>query len=160
MVVIAGALGWSLLGEPLVTHLGTVLETVSAKEAKLQKNLKILAHQEQVERLAAQYAAYLKPPGAAEPEKAAWVEQIEASAEGSGMRLTSARAKPVRTQGSDLLLTVEVEAETTVEVLVRFLAKLEQGSTLVTIERLRITASGGAVTPIKASLVLTKIVVG
>ncbi|MBI4354939.1 MAG: hypothetical protein HY597_00630 [Candidatus Omnitrophica bacterium] len=160
IAVVALALGWTLVGEPLIDHLSAVLETIASKQTKLQKNLKILAHQDQVARLAVSYADYLKSPAGPEPEKAAWIEQIEASAESVGLRVTSARGKPVRTQGSDLLLTVEVEAESTVETLVRFLTKLEQGSALVTVERLRITAGGNASAPVKVSLVLTKVVIG
>jgi len=147
-----------LLLEPARKKYRQVTQEIALKEAGLRKALLIIDRKREIENQLQKYAGAIQMTGSAEEEIAKLLTDIEILS-ANLVSFTSVKPRAVRDLGFYKQLVVEVECETDIMALTKFIYQIEHSNKMLEILRLRIEASEGGAAPLKGSILIAKVLV-
>jgi hypothetical protein len=148
-----------LVYAPVVGRLAELDQEIPLKETQLRRNLKNLAARETV--LAA-YGPYTTPPATAgSPDETigGLLTEIEELAGKAGLALVNVRPKPATKVDVGKQYPVEIELETDMGPLIRFIHGLHGSKHLLRVSQLRLDPKAGHGPQVKVHLLITKTVI-
>jgi Tfp pilus assembly protein PilO len=154
--IVALALVERFVGAPLGGRLSELDQEIEVKENQLQRNLKTLAARQAVLDAYAPYAAYVSTTGSEEETIGGLLKEIEELARKSGLALLNVRPKPATTIDAGKRYPVEVELETEMGPLIRFIHGLHGSKYPLRVNQLRLDTKGGRSSQVKVYLLINK----
>jgi len=154
--IVALALVERFVGAPLGGRLYELDQEIELKENQLQRNLKTLAGRQAVLDAYAPYAAYVSTTGSEEETIGGLLKEIEELARKSGLALLNVRPKPATTIDAGKRYPVEVELETDMGPLIRFIHGLHGSKYPLRVNQLRLDTKGGRSSQVKVYLLINK----
>ena len=142
---------------PIVDRFHELDEEVLLKEGQLRRNLKTLATREAVLKSApsSAYASTVRSP---EEAIGGLLAEIEELARKAGLTLVNVRPKPATKIDVGTQYPVELEFETEMSPLIKFIHGLHSSNHLVRVSQLRLDPKGGRGPQVKVYLLITKTV--
>jgi hypothetical protein len=134
-------------------------QEIVAKENQLRRNLKNLATREEVLKAYAPYTAYVSPAGSDEETTGRVLKEIEELARKSGLALLNVRPKPATKVDVGKHYPVEVELDTQMGPLIKFIHGLHGSKQLMRVKQLRLDPKGGRGPQVKVYLLINKSVI-
>ena len=155
-MVISTWLVVSWIGRPLWDRLTELQERAQLGEQKLQR-LQALAH-----RHPSRVKTFPTDPAfwssaSAEELQRLFLDELDGLARAGKLQL-NLKPRPTQREGSAIRLSVELDVDATQESLLSFLDQLLMKPWLVELERFRITTTSSSAYPLRASLLLNKII--
>jgi len=144
---------------PVVSRLRELDQEILLKENQLKKNLRNLAAREAVLKTSSAYAAYGLTAGSDEEKTAGLLNEIEGLARKSGLSLVNVKPKPATKINFGKQYPVEVEVETEMAPLVKFIHGLHSSKYLLRVKQLRLVHPEGRSNQVKAYLLIHETVV-
>lgn len=130
---------------------------VESANAKLLKNLKLLANKEYLEKEYNQYRQYIQKGAGEEEEVSSILKEIEATAAGSSVDVTSIKPKGTKSFKEYKKFTVEVTGEAKLSGFLKFIYDLEGSKKLLKVERLVLTLKSAQSDILRGTLIIRKI---
>jgi len=163
LYVTVGIVGLALLERFVYAPVGGRFDDLDqelvVKETQLRRNLKSLAAREGVLAAYSPYTAYASTVASDEETIGGLLKEIEELARKSGLALLNVRPKPATKTDLGKQYPVEVELETEMSPLIRFLHGLHGSKSLLRVNQLRLDLKGGRGPQVKVSLLVTKSVI-
>jgi hypothetical protein len=147
----------SRIGRPLLDQLTQLEQRTSASQQKLDRLRELADRHPSIERAYQAYAVY-RSEESDESGQGAFFSELEELAQSVGLQL-SLKPRPIQRDGSLSRLKVELDVEATQEKLLAFLDRLFAHPSLIELDRLRISASASKAYPLKATLLVNKVVI-
>lgn len=144
---------------PIVSRLHELDQEILLKENQLKKNLRNLAARETVLKTYSAYAAYALTAGSDEEKIAGLLSEIEGLARKSGLSLVNVRPKPVTKTDFGKQYPVEVEVETEMAPLIKFIYGLHSSKHLLRVKTLRLMPKEGGTSTAKSYLLINGTVI-
>jgi hypothetical protein len=161
--VAAAILGVALLERviyaPVSNRLYELDQEIVAKENQLRRNLRNLATREEVLQAYAPYTTHVSPTGSDEATTGRVLKEIEELARKSGLALVNVRPKPATKVDVGKQYPVEVELDTQMAPLIRFIHGLHGSKHLMRVKQLRLDPKGGRGPQVKVYLLINKSVI-
>lgn len=157
--IVGLALVERLVYAPVVGRLHELDQEILVKENQLRKNLRTLATREGVLEAHSTYAAYALTAGSDEETIGGLLKEIEELAGKSGLALGNVRPKPAAKIDVGKRYPVEVELETDMGPLIRFIHGLHRSKHLLRVSQLRLDPKGGGSPQVKVFLLINKSVI-
>ncbi len=145
--------------QPILNLFGELDQEILSQENQLRKNRRYLAVRETILNSYSAYAAYAVATGADEEEVASLLNEIEGIARKSGLSLVNMKPKTVTDTDIGKQYPVEVEFETKMAQLVRFIHGLYSSKYILAVEKLRIAPKGKSTAQVKGYLLIHKTVI-
>ena len=159
-VIIILSLIYGFLIEPLFKRWNDINRETKLTKLKLQKALSIIKNKPEIDREYALYVDKLKSKASDEEEITFILNEIETIARSSQSKLISMRPKPVADKDYYKRYMVEIETESDMNSLMKFIYDIKESSQLLKIERLNInTKSSQQGVIIRASMVISKVAI-
>jgi Tfp pilus assembly protein PilO len=127
------------------------------KNAKLFKNLKLLVNKESIEKEYDRYKDYIQKAGGSEEEVAGVLKEIENTASGCGVKITSIKPKGVKQLKGYKKIDIELIAEAKLNQFLKFIYEVEGSKKLLKVERLVLSLKGSQSDLLKGTLIIRKI---
>lgn len=159
IIVIIGVLSYITVIEPLWKRWQDLNNSISSKEIKLLKNLKILAQRDIIARLYDKYAENIRMKGSVEEETAVILREIENIARTSNIYITDIKPQKVKDMEFYKEYYVELESEGDISGLARFIYELQNSKQILKVKYLRLNPKGEAADVLKGYMVVTKILI-
>ena len=157
VTVIASSLLYNFVLEPAVRRWRSLGKEILVQRAKLEKNLKVIAREESARREYERYAGYIEQKGSDEEEMALLLREIEMLASNSGVRITDIKPRPVKDMKFYKKYTIEVESESEIRSLTRFVYQLQKSKQLLKVQRLRLTTKGRGSPILRSYMLITRV---
>ena len=148
-----------LVYHPIANRFNELDQEILLKENQLKRNLRNLAARETVFNAYSAYAAYGLTAGSDEEEIAGLLNEIEGLARKSGPSLVNVKPKPATRTDFGKQYPVEVELETEMAPLIKFIHGLHSSKHLLRVKQLRLMPKGRRTTQIKVYLLINKTVI-
>ncbi len=148
-----------LVYHPIVNRLNELDQEVLLKENQLRRNLRNLAARETVFKAYSAYAAYGLTAGSDEEEIAGLLNEIEGLARKSGLSLVNVKPMPATRADFGKQYPVEVEVETEIAPLTKFIYGLRSSKYLLRVKKLRLMPKGSRTMQAKVYLLINKTVI-
>lgn len=155
--VIGGAALFILVLQPVMKEWGQLGLDLDSVNAKLYKNLKLLANKEAIEKEYNKYKEYIQKAGGGEDETAAILKEIETTASNCQVAITSIKPKGTKQFKSYRKFTVEVVSEAKLDQFLKFIYDLEGSKKLLKVERLVLSLKGSQSDVLKGTLIIRRI---
>jgi len=155
VIVLWGLVSWLLL--PLSGRFVQLRETTAGALAKLERLQQLARQKGRIEQRAQAYAPFWSD----EPEEAlrgAFLDELEQLAASASLQL-NLKPRPSRQEGHITRLGVELEVDATQDRLLAFLDLLLKQPSLYEIDRIRISTSASKEFPLRAALIVNKLIV-
>lgn len=159
LVLLLGAMD-RIVYQPVLNLFEELDQEIGVQENQLRKNLRFLAIREAVQSRYAAIAGHAIASGGDEEEIGGLLNEIEVSARNSGLSLVNMKPKPVAATESGKLYPVEVEVETTMAQLIKFIYGLYRSRFILGVKKLQLTPQGGGSDRIKGYLLINKTAIG
>jgi Tfp pilus assembly protein PilO len=143
---------------PIVDRFQEVDEEILLKEGQLRKNVKTLATREAVLKAYAPYRASASTTGSPEETIGGLLAEIEELARKAGLTLANVRPKPATKIDVGTQYPVELEFETEMSPLIKFIHGLHGSNHLLRVSQLRLDPKGGRGPQVKVYLLINKTV--
>lgn len=156
LVIATGAV-ISQAGLPQWSQLGELRQRSVTAQTKLGRLQELATHKPTIEQTYSAYANFWSN----QPEEAlrgAFLDELEQLAASASLQL-NLKPRPSQRDGHVSRLGVEVEADGTQENVLAFLDSLLKQPSLLEIDRLRLSSSSSKDYPLRASLIVNKIIV-
>ncbi len=155
VLIAGGVVSWLIL--PRWQRVAELREQTARSLEKLQR-LEALA--QQGPEIDAAYQRYAALASTDDPETAQrrFLDELDGLAQGAGLHL-DLKPRPIQAGEPLRRVSVEIDAQATQEALLAFLDQLFTHPSLLELERLRISTSISADAPLRANLVVTKVLV-
>lgn len=147
----------SWLGLPLVDRFTQLERYATVSRKKLARLRELASRKPVIEQAYDAYAAY-RSGESDESAKTAFLNELEGLAQGGGLQL-SLKPRPIQRDGPISRLGVELTIDATQEALLAFLDRLLTQPSLIELDRLRISATTSKEYPLRAILVVNRVVV-
>jgi len=151
---------YNFLVEPLFTRWSNANNRIELTKVKLKKSLSLIKEKQKVD---AQYLTYeqkLKSRGSDEQDITLILDEIEKVASRSSLNITSMRPKPPNQKDYYSKFTVEIETESNMDSLMKFIYQIKNSPQMLKMERLNLnTRSSQQGVMIRASMVISKLVI-
>ena len=147
-----------LVLHPIVTRLNDLDEEIVVKEHQLRRNLREVAARQVVGKAYARHAAYARTARSDEQEMARLLNEIEGLATSSGLSVVNMKPRPAGKLDVRKEYPVELEVETDMARLVRFLHGLHASTYLLRVKQMRLVPKGGRSTQVSAYLLISETV--
>jgi Tfp pilus assembly protein PilO len=131
--------------------------SVESANARLLKNLKLLANKESLEKEYDKYKLYIQKGEGGEEEISSILKEIEATAAGSGVDVTSIKPKGTKSFKEYKKFTVEVTGEAKLNSFLKFIYELEGSRKLLKVERLVLSLKSAQSDTLRGTLIIRKI---
>lgn len=130
---------------------------VKSANARLLKNLKLLANKNNLEKEYDKYKQYIQKGAAEEEEVSSILKEIEATAAASSVNITSIKPKGTKSFKEYKKFTVEVAGEAKLSGFLKFIYDLEGSKKLLKVERLVLTLKNAQSDTLRGTLIIRKI---
>lgn len=158
VLTIAG-LCYNFLVEPLFTRWRSTDSRIELIKVRLKKSLLLIKEKQKVDVEYSTYEQKLKSKGSNEQDISLILDEIEKIASGSGLNITSMRPKPPNQKDYYSKFTVEIETESDMSSLMRFIYNIKNSPQILKIEKLNLnTRSSRQGVAIRASMLISKLV--
>jgi hypothetical protein len=144
---------------PVVDRLHELDQEIVQKESQLRRNLRNLAAREGILKAYAPYSAYASPTGSPEETIGGLLAEIEELARKAELTLVNVRPKPATKIDVGKQYPVEIEFETQMGPLIRFIHGLHSSTYLLRVSQLRLDPKAGRGPQVKVSLSISKTVI-
>lgn len=158
-VIIFFALLDRLIYHPIVNRLHELNQEILLQENQLRRILKNLAARETVLNTYSAYAAYALTAGSDEEKIAGLLSEIEGLARKSGLSLVNVRPKPATKTDFGKQYPVEVEVETEIASLIKFIHGLHSSKHLLRVKTFRLMHKEGGTSTMKSYLLISGTVI-
>jgi Tfp pilus assembly protein PilO len=158
IAIVILSLVYSFLVEPFIARWNNVNNRIDLLKAKLQKSLSLMKDKSNIDAEYESFAGRIKKSPSDEQEMTVVLHELEKAARRSNLKITSMRPKPARQKEYFRQFEVEIETESDMSSLMRFIYDVKKSPQLIKIEKLNLNTRGGqqAVT-IRASMLVSKI---
>ena len=158
ILVVAVSLIYIILIEPLVARWSNVNSRIELIKAKLQKSLSLMKDRSSIEAEYNSFTQKLKQSPSDEQEITIVLDELEKAARRSNLRITSMRPKPAKQKEHYRQFEVEIETESDMSSLMRFIYDIKNSPQLIKIDKLNLNTRGGQqAVVIRAAMVVSKI---
>jgi hypothetical protein len=158
VAVVAGALWYSYVLGPVVGRWKSAGSEIARKELLYQKAGRIADRQDAAQQDYLTFVDQLRLKGSDQEEMAALLKEVEGLARGK-VRITNVKPHSVKDFDFYKRFSIEIDSETDMESLVKFMYAAEHSSSLLRVERIRIQVKGGEADLLDVSLLVTKLLV-
>ena len=159
IVVTIIGLSYNFLIEPLFARWMKTNRKIEVIKIKLKKSLLLIKEKQKVDAEYSIYEQKLKSKGSNEQDITLILDEIEKVATGSGLRITSMRPKPPDHKDYYSRFTVEIETESDMNSLMKFIYDIKNSPQVLKIEKLNLnTRSSQQGVAIRASMLISKLV--
>ena len=148
-----------LVYKPIMRHFNELEEKIISQENELRKNIRYLAAREIILNRYSAYAAHAVTSGGDEEEIASLLNEIEELARKSGLSLVNMKPKPATTTEFGKQYPLEVEMETQMAQLIKFIHGLHSSKYILGVKKLRLVPKGKQSAQVKGYLVINKTVI-
>jgi Tfp pilus assembly protein PilO len=152
------SIAYITLVEPLIARWNNVNSRIELAKAKLQKSLSLIKDKSKIDKEYASFAGRLKKSPTEEQEMTIVLDELEKTARRSNLKITSMRPKPARQKEYYKQFEVEIETESDIGSLMRFIYDIKNSPQLIKIDKLNLNTRGGQQSVvIKSSMLISKI---
>ena len=148
-----------LVYHPIGSRLNELEQEILVTENQLRRNVRELAAGEAVRAAYAAYAPNASKARSAEEEMALLLNEIEGLARKSGLSLVNMKPKPAGRSDAGKQYPVEVELESPMAPLMKFLHSLHGSKHLLRVQQLRLVPKGGRSADVKVYLLINETVI-
>lgn len=134
-------------------------QEIVLQENQLRKNMRHLAARDAIEQRYSAYAAYSVTNGADEEEVASLLNVVEGQARKAGLSLLNIKPKPATATEVGKEYPVEVEVETQMRDLIKFIHGLMSSKFIMRVQKLRLVPNGKNKTEVKGYLLINRTVI-
>lgn len=134
-------------------------QQILVQENQLRKNMRFLAVRDAVQARYSNYAAYAVSSGFDEEEIAGLLNAIEGLARDAGLSLVNMKPKPLVTTELGKLYPVEVDVETNMDQLIKFIHGLYSSKYILGVKKMNLSPKGKKTDQIKGYLLIYKTVI-
>lgn len=160
VAVVAAALSYGLLLEPAFKRWHSLDSQILLLKAKLQKALSLIKDKESIDSEYMRYAQRLRSSGGDDHEVTYMLNTLESIARASGVKIVNMQPKPLRDRDFYKEFSVELDAESNMQSLMKFIYDIRNSPILLKVDRLRLNAKRGkAQVIIRSSMFVTRIVI-
>ncbi len=159
VIVIFFGLMQRLVYRPIMGHFNELEEKILSQEDQLSKNMRYLAAREIIVNRYSAYAAHAVTSGVDEEEIASLVNEIEGLARKSGLSLVNMKPKPATATEFGKQYPLEVEVETQMAQLIKFIHGLHSSKYILGVKKLRLVPKGKKSAQVKGYLLINKTVI-
>ncbi|MFC1807840.1 type 4a pilus biogenesis protein PilO [Candidatus Omnitrophota bacterium] len=159
VIFVLSALIDRLVITPIGDKIGSINQQIKLDESQLKRHLRNFNQRADVKKEYDKYAPYVKKVGSDEEETAKILGEIEELARKADVRLVDMKPRPPEEVDFYKEYTVELEAEGEMNTVVTFLFKLNSSTQLLRAEKLRINPKEKGSSTVKASILVTKILI-
>ena len=156
VALVCGAALERLVYAPVVAHLDELDQEILLKESQLRRNLRNIAAREAVRKAYAPYATDASTARSQEEMIGGLLAEIEGLAGKAGLVLANVRPKPASKGEGGKRYPVEVEFESELGPLVRFIHGLHGSKYLLRVSQLRLDGKGGRGPRVKVYLLINE----
>lgn len=148
-----------LIVSPIRSRVRQINQNIQISEKQLAHDLRNVRQKDQIEKQFEKFVGYVERSGSDEEEVAKILGEIESLARQSGIYLVD--MKPQAPKDIDFYkeYTIEIEVEGEMIPLTKFLHQLNTSPQLLRIKKLRLTSKEEGQAGLKASMVITKVLV-
>ncbi|TRZ52517.1 MAG: hypothetical protein D4S01_02795 [Dehalococcoidia bacterium] len=158
IITVVLSLIYIILIEPLVARWNNVNSRIELVKAKLQKSLSLMKDKSKIEAEYNNFTQKLKQSSSDEQEITIVLDELEKAARRSGLRITSMRPKPAKQKEHYRQFEVEIETESDMSSLMRFIYDIKNSPQLIKIDRLNLNTRGGQqAVVIRTAMLISKI---
>jgi len=153
-------LGWILyegIWSSIIQEWKNVSQEISIQEKKLEKSLRIISRQDEIERKYKKYAN--ATVNSEETEIAVVLKEVEQIANKTNVKTTNIKAQPVKDMKFYKKVTVGVECEANIKDLVQFIYNLQKSPQILRVQKLRMGTKGKNEAFLKVSFLIDKILI-
>ena len=156
--IILCALLYNFLIEPLAKKWINLNSEINRTNVKLRKSISLLKDKADIDKEYAQYAEKLKPKESDEQELTSILNELEVLARRSNLKIVSMRPKPAKDEGYYRIFVVDIETESDMGSLMKFIYDIKNSPQLLKVNRLNLnTKSSQQGTLIRASMIISRI---
>ncbi len=145
--------------QPIMNLFNEVEQEILSQEIQLRKNMRFLAARETISNRYSAYAAYVVTTGSDEEEVAGLLNEVEGVARKSGLALLNMKPKPAFTTEFGKQYPVEVEMETQMKELIKFIHGLQSSKYILRVQKLRLVPKGKSKAEVKGYLLINRTVI-
>ncbi|MBL7068665.1 MAG: type 4a pilus biogenesis protein PilO [Candidatus Omnitrophica bacterium] len=156
VIIVAATIAYSFVIDPVAEAFSRLNRQIETGLLKLDKSYKLLQMKEQINREYQEYAGYIKPLRSEEEEMASMLKAIESIARKNKISITNIRPQAVKTREFYREFVFELNAETDVGSLSKFIYELQSSENLLRVTRLTLTTSYTKDKALKAIMEITK----
>ena len=158
LFIASGSIIYGAAIAPFVKKWSGLDSQIIAKKVKLQKGLKLLNRHEFIRSEYKKYRHLIRPSGVSdEQQMASLLSGIEAIARKSGVYINALKPQIVKNAPSCQKFIAEVELDTTMAELTRFLYEIENSADLLKVEGMDINSKSEQKGSVKTRLFISKI---
>jgi Tfp pilus assembly protein PilO len=158
IIVVVLSLIYIGLVEPFIARWNNVNNRIDLLKGKLQKSLSLMKDKRSIDVEYESFAGKLKKSPSDEQEMTVVLDELEKAARRSNLKITSMRPKPARQKEYFRQFEVEIETESDMSSLMRFIYDIKNSPQLIKIDKLNLNTRGGQqAVVIRASMLVSKI---
>jgi len=158
IIIVLGSMD-RLVYQPIMNLFNEVEQEILSQENQLRKNMRFLATREAISNRYSAYAAYVVTTGSDEEEVAGLLNEVEGVARKSGLDLLNMKPKPAFTTEFGKQYPVEVEMETQMKELIKFIHGLQSSKYILRVQKLRLVPKGKSKAEVKGYLLINRTVI-
>lgn len=143
---------------PLWNHYISLADQTVFKEKKLLQNMLNISRKDLIEKEYEKYKDYIHEPASNEEETAAMLREIEKLARGNEVVVVDMKPKEVLSEKFHKEYKVDLDVETEMSPLLRFIHQIESSSQLMRVEQAKLQLKSQESPVVKAKMTVTKIV--
>lgn len=157
--VILGVGGWFAILVPLYESWKEKVEDALVQEHLLNENLKILAQKEAIERRYAEFTDKLKVKGSDEQEISRLQDEVSDLARQTQVKVNKTKPRPLETKPDFKRCLIELDCEGTILQLSDFIYRMQLSPQVLRVEQLRLSLESQKESILRASLLVSKILI-
>jgi Tfp pilus assembly protein PilO len=147
-----------LVIDPLMMHWQNISQKIEVAKARLHKSIVLMQAKKGIDEEYKLYAKKLQSTGSNEQEMARMLNELEKTASESGVKILSIRPRPVEEKDYHRYFEVEIDTESQMGYLMRFIYYLKNSPQLLKVGRISLSAGGSRDTSaVRAVLAVSKI---
>jgi Tfp pilus assembly protein PilO len=160
-IVLAGlAVLYSMVIEPLTASWKMLNSKIDGKITELAKNARLLKMYGAIEAEHKRYSEFIKIGKNEEEELARALALVEKLAQDAGSRIANVKPRATRKRGNYREISFVVTTEGAIEKLAKFLHSIEASKELLSVKHFTLTPRSGSKGNLKATFLISKIIVG
>lgn len=144
---------------PAVERLQTIREDITIKTKQLLADRRSIAQREAVLKAYERYAHLMQAVGSDEEETSKLLSAVADLAKGSEVTVVNLKPRPAETSGLAKRYQVELESESTLESLTRFIYQVEQSAQQLTVDKLSAKQDEKPESPLKCTIRVSRLTI-
>lgn len=145
--------------KPIVVKWKEIDKQLEVSSLKLERNQKMIARREKIQRDYNSYASSVKMVGSEEEEMAKFLTEIESLARSSSVYISDIKPRPVKKVEFYKKYFVELDAEGDINQISKFIYDIQNSSQLLKIDKFSLGTKGAGTNLLKCHLLVSKILI-